>query len=73
MADEHRHEVPRTIRLLLRSLGLWGKNGQLISYLLFEPVYIRALNDFGQDDIMKRADEISAFLAPEGFPAAPSP
>jgi NTE family protein len=54
--------MPRTIRLLLRSIGSWGKDGRLVSYLLFEPGYVGALIRLGYEDTMKRRDELREFL-----------
>ncbi len=62
VASEHADEMPRSIRLLLRSLGSWGKDDRLVSYLLFEPGYIGALIDLGYGDAMGRKDEIASFL-----------
>ena len=62
VASEHAGEMPRSIRLLLRSLGTWGKDDRLVSYLLFEPGYIGALIDLGYKDGKARADEIAEFL-----------
>lgn len=64
VASEHAHEMPRSIRLLLRSLGTWGEDDRLVSYLLFEPGYIGALIDLGYEDAMARADEITDFMSP---------
>ncbi|TNF18289.1 MAG: patatin-like phospholipase family protein [Rhodobacteraceae bacterium] len=62
IARQHQHDLPRAIRLLMRSLGSWGSDGRLVSYLLFEPGYVGALIDLGHDDTMARAGEIRAFL-----------
>jgi len=62
VASEHADEMPRTIRLLLRSLGSWGTDDRLVSYLLFEPGYIGALIDLGYVDAMGQKDEIASFL-----------
>lgn len=62
VASEHADEMPRTIRLLLRSLGSWGKDDRLVSYLLFEPGYIGALIDLGHKDAMAQAEKIASFL-----------
>ena len=63
IAAEHAHELPRTIRLLLSSVGGTRKSGSnLLSYLLFEKTYCRALIKLGYKDTMARKDELLAFL-----------
>ncbi|MBI6628546.1 patatin-like phospholipase family protein [Pontibaca salina] len=67
IASDHATELPLAIRLLMRSIGSWGSDGRLVSYLLFEPGYIGALIDLGYADTMARADEVREFLlAPAG-------
>tara|TARA_R110002124_G_scaffold112582_1_gene266765 strand:+ start:18012 stop:19148 length:1137 start_codon:yes stop_codon:yes gene_type:complete len=62
VASEHTDEMPNSIRLLLRSLGSWGKDDRLVSYLLFEPGYVGALIDLGYKDAMDQKDDIASFL-----------
>ena len=62
IARDHASEMPWTIRVLLRQLGVWGKDWLLPSYLLFGPGYNRALIDLGYRDTLARHDEIAAFL-----------
>lgn len=64
IAREHAHEMPWTIRMFLRRLGVWGRDWRLPSYLLFEPGYCGTLIDLGYADTMARAEEVAAFLAP---------
>ena len=60
------HELPRTIRTLLYTVGALKKGGSnLISYLLFEKGYCRALIKLGYDDTMKQRDELMQFLGYE--------
>lgn len=66
IARDHAHEMPWTIRLLLRRLGVWGRDWRLPSYLLFEPGYCQALLELGYADTMARAAEIRGFLTFEG-------
>jgi NTE family protein len=63
VAARYAHELPRGVRLLLRGLGASSKSGlQLVSYLLFEPGFTRALIDMGQRDALAMEDALRAFL-----------
>lgn len=67
MAVPYASRLPLGVRYLLRGLGSTeGTGASLLSYLLFEPAYTRALIDLGFRDALARRDEIEAFLAPEG-------
>jgi NTE family protein len=64
IARRHRHELPRSLRALLGTMGANNSAGtQLLSYLLFERGYTRELIALGHSDARTRADEIRAFLA----------
>ncbi len=67
IAERHAKELPWTIRLLLRLIGATRQQsgGTLISYLLSEKNFCRALVDLGYQDAMNRRDEIMAFLGLE--------
>jgi NTE family protein len=70
-ADEY-GRFPATLRYLLRGIGATGQVGEdLLSYLAFEPVYIRRLMELGERDTLARRDEIAAFM--RGAPAAEPP
>ena len=63
IAERYVKELPWTIRLLLRLIGAGHRSGMtLVSYLLIERQYCRALIDLGYQDAIKRRDEISRFL-----------
>jgi NTE family protein len=63
IAERHLKGLPWTIRILLRSVGVMRRNGaNLVSYLLFDKSYCRALIDLGYQDAIKRKEEIMAFL-----------
>lgn len=62
IAGQHAASLPWTIRMLLRSIGAWGPDWRVASYLLFEPPYCRALIDLGYQDAMDQRDELREFF-----------
>lgn len=63
IAERHLQGLPWTIRVLLRAVGVMRRNGaNLVSYLLFDKSYCRALIDLGYQDALKRKEEIMDFL-----------
>jgi NTE family protein len=72
-ADEY-GRFPAMIRYLLRGIGATGHAGEdLLSYLAFEPIYIRRVMDLGYVDTMARRDEIRAFFEETGGPQSARP
>jgi len=68
MALPHAKSLPVGVRYLLHGLGSTeGTGASLLSYLLFDRSYIRALLELGFHDTMARRDEIDAFLAADGL------
>jgi len=61
IAMKFKHELPRAIRFLLYG-ALRRSGSNLLSYLLFEKSYCRALIQLGYKDTMDRKDELLAFL-----------
>ena len=55
------HELPRSMRILLYG-ALTHRGSNLVSYLLFEKTYCRALIQLGYEDSMRRKDDIMQFL-----------
>ena len=63
IAERYTAELPWTIRLLLRLIGArQHSGGTLVSYLLSEKKFCRALIDLGYQDALKRREEIMGFL-----------
>jgi NTE family protein len=57
------HELPRSVRFLLRPTGALNRSGSnLASYLLFEQSFCRALIDLGYQDAAGREAEVRAFF-----------
>jgi NTE family protein len=66
IARRHTHELPRSLRALMRMMGANTPASSLfLSYLLFERGFTRELIDLGYEDARARAQEIRAFLALE--------
>jgi NTE family protein len=64
MAVDQYDEFPRVVRYLLRGIGATGERGwDLLSYLAFEPGYVRRLLELGYSDVVARRDELTAFLS----------
>ena len=72
MAPPYAKSLPRGVRYLLRGLGSTeGTGASLLSYLLFDRRYTKALMALGFQDAMKRRDEIDAFLAAHALRFSP--
>jgi NTE family protein len=57
------HELPRTVRFILRPTGALNRSGSnLASYLLFEESFCRALIDLGYQDAAAREAEVKEFF-----------
>ena len=62
VTQAHVHEIPRSVQILLRTLGGWGRDWRMASYLLFESAYCGELIDLGYADGMNAEQEIAHFL-----------
>jgi NTE family protein len=64
IARRHAHELPRSLRALMRTMGANNAASTLLlSYLLFERGFTRELITLGYADARARSHEIRAFLA----------
>ncbi len=69
IAERYVKNLPWTIRLLLRFVGArQGRGTNLVSYLLFERNFCRALIDLGYQDAMNRREEILSFFGQQPVP-----
>ncbi len=65
IASRFIHELPGTVRFVLRPTGALNRSGSnLASYLLFEESFCRALIDLGYKDTMDRQAEVVDFFEP---------
>jgi len=64
LAGKQYSQFPRTLRYLLAGIGATEDRGwDLISYLAFEPIYLRRLLELGYEDTLRRRDEVVQFFA----------
>lgn len=63
IAQRYAMHLPWTIRFLLRGIGAMRRSGaNLVSYLLFEKNFCRAMIELGYQDALKQKQEILAFI-----------
>ena len=64
IAEEHIHELPRSLKLFLKLIGATAQGGgtSAASYLLFEPGFSRKLIALGLSDALAQEDAISSFF-----------
>ena len=66
VASRFLHELPGTVRFVLRPTGALNRSGSnLASYLLFEEPFCRALIDLGYKDTVARESEVREFFGME--------
>ena len=62
VTQAHVREIPLSVQVLLRTLGGWGRDWRMASYLLFESAYCGELIDLGYEDGMNAEQDIVSFL-----------
>lgn len=63
MAAAHAHELPWSIKILLRVIGAYSKtDSSFMSYLLFEKGYCNDLIKLGYEDTQRKKEDILHFL-----------
>ena len=65
MAWEEAHHMPRTIRYMLGGLGSRREATGVISYLLFEPPFLKRLYRLGFEDTYAREYQVKKFFSDE--------
>ncbi len=73
MALRHVDSLPYSVRMFVQGSGATRKSGAgVLSYLLFEAEYSRALIELGYTDAISRREEILAFMGQDPMPGAAS-
>lgn len=63
IALRYAHSLPIVMRSVCRAIGAMGPNGStLLSYVLFEAPFCKALIDLGHHDTLQQKDEVLQFL-----------
>lgn len=62
VTHEHVKDIPWAVRTLLRSLGGWGRDWRMASYILFEAAYCMELIRLGYRDGINASQDITEFL-----------
>ncbi len=62
ITQAHVREIPRSVQVLLRTLGGWGRDWRMASYLLFESSYCKELISLGYRDGLNARQDLLDFL-----------
>jgi NTE family protein len=66
IARAHVHSLPRSLRVLLRTMGAMNAGGgELMSYLMFQSSFTRELIALGYQDTIERRERLLAFMQGE--------
>jgi NTE family protein len=65
LANDYEPELPRAFRFLTRGLGTREtRSNDMLSLVMFQKDYVRRLIALGEEDAMRRLDDIRVFLYP---------
>ena len=68
IARRHINCLPRSLRVLLRSMGALNSSGsELMSYIMFQSAYTRELIELGYQDAMAQSNKLLDFLKGQVF------
>lgn len=62
LAETRVEALPALMRFLLSALGSPRESAEILSYLIFDPIYLNALVDLGYYDLMKQKENLVQFL-----------
>jgi len=62
LARQHAHHLPRLIRMTISAFGSLDEASEIISYLLFQPDFCKALISMGYKDAMDSKQQIFDFF-----------
>lgn len=62
IAETRLEGLPPVLRFLISGLGSPRESAEILSYLVFDPVYLNALVDLGYYDMMKQKETLIQFL-----------
>ncbi|HEX8693744.1 MAG TPA: patatin-like phospholipase family protein [Longimicrobium sp.] len=67
LSREYEPRLPRAFRLLTRGLGTREtKSPDMLSLIMFQEDYVRALIELGEEDAERRGDELAEFIGSNG-------
>jgi NTE family protein len=62
LAETRMEGLPASLRFLISGLGSPRESAEILSYLVFDPVYLNGLVDLGYYDLMKQKEILIQFL-----------
>lgn len=65
LAETRLNSLPTGLKFLISGLGSPRESAEILSYLVFDPVYLNALVDLGYYDLMKQKEILTQFLSPQ--------